>query len=54
MKEIFMTDPTDAAMSIAHALIIFSTVGCIVYGLLHWNREEQTEPMHIESDEDRR
>lgn len=47
-----MINPTDTAMSIAHALIFFSTVGCIVYGLLHWNRQEQTEPLHVDSDED--
>jgi hypothetical protein len=48
-----MTGPTEAAMSVAHALIFFSTVGCIVYGLLHWNKQEQTEPAHVEREEEK-
>jgi hypothetical protein len=46
-----MINPTTTAMSIAHALIFFSTVGCIVYGLFHWNSQEQTEPLHVDEEE---
>lgn len=49
-----MVGPTETAMSVAHALIFFSTVGCIVYGLLHWNRQEQTDPVHVEQEEEKR
>lgn len=51
-KENLMINPTDTAMSVAHALIFFSTVACIVYGLLHWNNQEQTEPAQVDPDED--
>jgi len=51
-KESPMINPTDTAMSVAHALIFFSTVGCIVYGLLHWNRQDQTETVPLEREKE--
>jgi hypothetical protein len=35
-----MVSPSDTLVSIAHALIFFSTIGVIVFGLVHWNREK--------------
>ena len=35
-----MLNPSDTAISIAHAVIFFSTIGCIVYVLFHWNKQE--------------
>ena len=41
---------SDVAASIAHALIFFSTIGCIVYGLVCWNKQEETVPMKVEKE----
>jgi len=40
--------PSDAAVSIAHALIFFSTIGCIVFVLINWNKQDSNTPVHIE------
>ena len=37
-----MLNPSDTAISIAHAVIFFSTIGCIVYVFFHWNRQESS------------
>ena len=45
-----MIGPSDVAVSIAQALIFFSTIGCIVYGLVCWNKQEETTPVKVEKD----
>jgi hypothetical protein len=34
--------PSDTLVSIAQALIFFSTIGIIIFGLVQWNREKVT------------
>ncbi|MFW6362132.1 MAG: hypothetical protein ACOC2R_10310 [Spirochaetota bacterium] len=34
--------PSDTLVSIAQAVIFFSTVGIIIFGLVQWNREKVT------------
>ncbi len=43
-------NPTDTAMSIAHVLIFFSTIGCIVFVLINWNRQDSNTPVKVEKD----
>jgi hypothetical protein len=45
-----MINPTDTAMSIAHALIFFSTIGCIVFVLINWNKQDSNNPVKVEKD----
>jgi hypothetical protein len=47
-----MVSPSDTLVSIAHALIFFSTIGVIVFGLVHWNREKAAATRTAEADED--
>ena len=42
--------PTEAAMSIAHVLIFFSTIGCIVFVLINWNKQDSTTPVKVEEE----
>ncbi len=46
-----MLSPSDTAISIAHAIIFFSTIGCIVYILFHWNRQETSTPVKAEDEQ---
>lgn len=32
--------PSDTLVSIAQAVIFFSTIGIIIFGLVQWNREK--------------
>ncbi len=43
-----MLNPSDTAVSIAHAVIFFSTIGCIIYVLFHWNRQDASTPVNVE------
>jgi len=43
-----MIIPSDTAVSIAHALIFFSTIGCIVFVLINWNKQDSNTPVQIE------
>jgi len=45
-----MIIPSDTAMSIAHALIFFSTIGCIVFVLINWNKQDSNTPIKVEED----
>jgi len=46
-----MLSPSDTAISIAHAVIFFSTIGCIVYVLFHWNQQETTSSVKMEDEQ---
>ena len=45
-----MMVPSDTVMSIAHAVIFFSTVGCIVFVLINWNRQDSSTPAKVEDE----
>jgi hypothetical protein len=45
-----MIIPSDTAMSIAHALIFFSTIGCIVFVFINWNKQDSNTPIKVEEE----
>jgi len=45
-----MINPSDTAMSVAHALIFFSTIGCIVFVLINWNKQDSNTPVKVEKE----
>ena len=46
-----MVSPSDTLVSIAHAVIFFSTIGVIVFGLIHWNKDKAAT-QSADADED--
>ncbi len=45
-----MIIPSETVVSIAQAMIFFSTIGCIVLVLLNWNKQDSNTPVKIEED----
>ena len=45
-----MIIPSDAAMSVAHALIFFSTIGIIVFVLINWSKQDSNTPIKVEEE----
>ncbi len=43
-----MMIPSDTAVSIAHVIIFFSTIGCIVFVLINWNKQDSNTSIQTE------
>jgi len=41
-----MSTVNDISVSIAYLLVFFSTLGCIVYSLIHWNKQSKVLSIH--------
>ncbi len=41
---------SDVSVLLAYVLLFVSTIGCIVYGLINWNREGQKSPLETKKE----
>ncbi len=45
-----MIIPSETALSIAQAMIFFSTIGCIVLVFFKWNKQDSNTPVKVEEE----